>query len=194
MPATIRAAFAPPRTGQLITLTFVAGILFTGLVAASDRLWAPLVDAGAVGFPNYLSPDRQLGARTYRARQAYDYIREHVPASVLIQNNPRIAVDRPGGLYGDHQMVVAGRAAYGVAAQDFQRLSARIEPLFFSGRASWNEIDQICAQHAIGVLVFNDLDPIWKDLPGLSRGRHPLYSNDFYAVYACGDYARQAAQ
>ena len=80
-----------------------------------------LVDAGIAGFPSGLSPDTQLGKRTFAARQAYNYINLHAPESALIQDNPTDLLNLPIGLYANRSIAIADHTAYGIPMQDFKR-------------------------------------------------------------------------
>ena len=57
----------------------IIGLLTTLTDVVLLRTWPMLVDAGIAGFPSSLSPDTQLGKRTFSARLAYDYINQHTP-------------------------------------------------------------------------------------------------------------------
>jgi hypothetical protein len=188
-PPTIRSVLGvigkQGRPGRAIQLLLIIGILTTMLEAFSTRLWPLLVDWNVAGFPNDLSPDRHLGERTYAARLAFGYIEGHLPPGSIVQNNPNVSLDRPSGLYGDHQMVISDRTSYGVSADTFHYFQSNIAAIFVSDN-SWAEIDRRCNQYAIEVLIINDLDPLWKRLPVLERERPPLYQNQYYSLVRCG--------
>jgi hypothetical protein len=134
---------------------------------------------------------KEEGQRSYSAHLAYDYLRDNVPAGVITQNNPLDVMDRPSGLYGTHQMVVADRTGYGVPLDGFQELRNEVGVLFTNGHATnWQLTDRICQEHSIDVLIIKDTDPIWSSLAVLKAQRPPLYENGYYALFACGDYAQ----
>jgi ABC-type multidrug transport system fused ATPase/permease subunit len=174
-----------------LSLMFVVGILTTSLEIISIRVWPMLIDTGVAGFPTGLSPDTQLGRRTYSARLAYQFISKHVPENTIIQYNPTTLLDRPSGLYGNHQMAVADRTAYGIATDEFQFRVEKIGAIFQKDTYSdWNEIDKLCHQYYIDVLVFKDTDPAWQGLDILMPLRPALYANQFYAVLSCGSFSQ----
>jgi hypothetical protein len=141
-----------------------------------------------IAFPVILGED--TGRRSYAARLAYDYLRDHIPADIITQNNPLDVADRPSGLYGTHQMVVSDRTAYGVPADAFEKLTNEVGVLFTNGNASnWQVTDRLCQQYSIDVLIFKDTDPVWDNLTVLKKQRPALYENTHYAILACGDYA-----
>lgn len=150
------------------------------------RFWPMMIDAGVTGVPVDLSPDTQLGKRTYTARQAYEYVRNNLPQDAIVQYNPLIQQDRPSGLYGSHQMVVADHSAYGAPARKLQSMKEDIGSIFQKADNNWADIDPNCKWNAIDVIILKDLDPLWQNLTGLIRERPPLYRNAYNAVFVCG--------
>jgi hypothetical protein len=125
----------------------------------------------------------------YSARLAYDYLRDNVPVDVVTQNNPLNYADRPSGLYGTHQMVIADRTSYGVPLDVFNKLADEIGMLFTSENVNdWQSTDRICREYSIDILIIEDTDSIWNSIPTLKAQRPPLYENTHYALFACGDY------
>jgi len=125
----------------------------------------------------------------YSARLAYDYLRDNIPANIITQNNPLNYVDRPSGLYGTHQMVIADRTSYGVSSDDFNKLAEEIGLIFRSENVKdWQFIDHTCQKYSIDILIIEDTDLIWNSIPALKVQRPPLYENTHYALFACGDY------
>ena len=132
-------------------------------------------------------------ARYYDARLAYEYLRDHVPADVITQNNPLKYVDRPSGLYGTHQMVISDRTAYGVSEDVFEEFTNGVGRIFFNqNEKDWQTTDSLCRKYFIEVLIVENTDPFWESIPLLKSQRFPLYENKHFAVFACGDY--QASQ
>jgi hypothetical protein len=180
------------KIGLALSVMLIIGYLTMGLEFFSLRAWSFLVDTGGIGVPNGLSPDNHLGERTYSARQAYDYLRDHVPPDVVTQNNPLEFLDRPSGLYGTHQMVISDRSAYGISDDVFDKFIQEIGVIFTAQNVSdWQSIDGVCSLHSIDVLIFKDTDPVWDSLNALKKQRFPLYENMYYAVYTCGNYSNQ---
>ena len=138
--------------------------------------------------PTELSPDRNLGERTYDARQAYNFVRDDTPQNFIIQNNPTVFLDRPSGLYGSRQLVIADRTAYGVPLEVFKKMSTSIGRIFLAKNViNWVSIDKICSQYSIQAIMINDTDPLWSSLAILDNQRTPLYFNQRYAFFRCGD-------
>jgi hypothetical protein len=186
--SSIRALPTSKRISDLIGILLIVGVMTTALEGSSTRFWAILVDTGVTGVPNELSPDTNLGERTYDARRTYDFIRVHTPQNLIIQNNPTVFLDRPAGLYGTRQLVIADRTAYGVPVDVFLEMSASIGRIFLAKNVfDWVSTDQICRQYSIQVIIINDTDPLWSSLAVLKEQRTPLYLNQHYAVFSCGN-------
>ena len=175
-----------PRIGKALQALLIIGLLTTFLEAFLTRTWPMLVDWNIAGFPNTLSPDTNFGIRNYDAKLAYEYTNTHLPIDATIQYNPNISLDRPSGLYGERQVVISDRTAYGVSATTFQTMQKGVATIFELD-TTWEEIDKKCTQYSIDVLVINDLDPLWKRLPELEIRRAPLYQNQYYSVNSCGN-------
>jgi hypothetical protein len=179
------------KPGRLLAQLLVIGISTTVFSLITLRAWAPLTDLGVTGVPSFMSPDLHLGERTFAAREAYGYIRDTLPEHVIVQYNPTVPLDRPSGLYGTRQMVAADFSAYGVPLELFQHLQLEVGSIFQNTKNGWPEIDRNCKQHNIDAIILNDLDPVWQALSVLVSQRQPLYSNPYYAIFACADFAKR---
>jgi hypothetical protein len=178
----------PKQVKDLITILAIVGMMTTGLEAISTRFWTILIDAGIAGVPNELTPDVNLGERTFYARLTYDFIRDNTPTDYIIQNNPNDWLDRPSGLYGNRQMVISDRTAYGIPIEDFEKMATAIGEVFLTQDFyNWSTIDKVCADYSIQAIVVKDTDPLWQSLPNLKTFRTPLYANKYYAVFSCND-------
>lgn len=160
-----------------LMLTFIViGILTT------------ITDAALLRFAWPIMTGPETPRQYYSARLTYDYLREKIPANVITQNNPLSFIDRPSGLYGTHQMVVSDRTAYGIPQDELEIWMENVSPLFNSENVDdWQTLDHTCAEYFIDVLVYADTDPIWNGLPVLKDQREPLYENEHYALFTCGE-------
>lgn len=130
----------------------------------------------------------EVTRKYYSARLTYDYLRENIPANVITQNNPLNYIDRPSGLYGTHQMVIADRTSYGVPLDVFNKLVDEVSPIFINRNVNnWQFIDRVCRKHSIEILILENSDPIWESFAILRGQRLALYENAHYALFACGD-------
>lgn len=181
------------KTRRQLTIFLALGLMTAIVDIALLRTWPILVDANITGFPNSLSADTKLGERTFAARQAYDYINSYLPKQIRVQHNPSDLLNRPVGLYLNRPMTIAGQTAYGVPPKELEK-QVEITAKIFESESGWNEADRTCNEFFIDVLVVNDLDPLWKQLPQLEQQRSSLYQNQFYAVFACGNFSKSAIQ
>lgn len=165
----------------VLRIMIILGVLTTAINAVFLRVYSPVI-AGA-----------EIGRRTYSARLAYDYLRDHIPDNVIVQNNPTNFADSPSGLYGTHQMIVSDLLAYGIPSDAFYKLVDEVGAVFTSENvANWQSIDNICQRFSIDVLIIKDTDPIWDSLATLKTQRPALYENTHYSLIACGSYASNA--
>lgn len=178
------------KVGRFLVILATIGAFTSIMNVALLRTWTLLVDHAVAGFPNGISPDTNLGSRTFAARQAYNYIRDDLPKNIIIQHNPQNGIDRPSGLYGTRQMVISLNTAYGIPHEQYDFFVKQISPIFLSKNiTNWDEIDRICNQYFINIIIVNDLDPLWSSLSALEQKRSPLYQNQYYAVLGCGNFA-----
>lgn len=159
------------------------------LVFLSIGILTSVVDAVLLRTAWPIMTGAEVTRKYYSARLAYDYLRDNIPADVITQNNPLNYIDRPSGLYGTHQMVIADRTGYGVSLEDFNKSVNAVGVIFMSRNVTdWQFTDQACQKYLIDILILEDADPIWDSIPSLRMQRPPLYENTHYALFACGDY------
>lgn len=183
-------AFNTAKARYMHTLIIFAILGFTTSVVdvVLLRIWPALVDQNVAGFPNGLSPDTQLGKRTYAARIAYSFVRDQLPMDLVVQPNPEGGIDRQSGLYGTRQIAISANAPFNVPVSLLEKNVDRISEIFtVNDDRTWERIDGLCKEMFIDVLIADDLDPLWENLSLLSRQRDPLYENEYFAVFECGD-------
>lgn len=177
---------------KLMVSMLLIGFATTVMDVALLRFFPVLVDLNIAGFPNTLSPDTRLGARTFDGRLAYEFINDKLSVDVIIQQNPLSEIDRidrPSGLYSNRQFSISFNAPYNVPLPVLKARSEQIAKIFrLEHQDSWEKIDLLCQQYFIDVLVIGDQDPLWQDLPLLYQQRNALYKNRYYAVLPCGEF------
>ncbi len=177
---------------KLMVSMLLIGFATTVMDVALLRFFPVLVDLNIAGFPNTLSPDTRLGARTFDGRLAYEFINDKLSVDVVIQQNPLSEIDRidrPSGLYSNRQFSISFNAPYNVPLPVLKARSEQIAKIFrLEHQDSWEKIDLLCQQYFIDVLVIGDQDPLWQDLPLLYQQRNALYKNRYYAVLPCGEF------
>jgi hypothetical protein len=194
--------FAPPRTGgavapsrserRLIALTLILGAMGTCYEFCVQRTFPILSDSFATMRYPWLSPDHQLGRRTFELRRAYEELDGILPASAIVQHNPEAWVGNiPAELYSNRQMV-ADAAGCGTVFGGSEKvcediLLPRLKRIF-DGRppATAEEAANTCRDFSISALLFKDTDSVWADQSSWIWKAHPLVSSDFVRVIACG--------
>ncbi len=175
------------KENSLLALYFIIGLITTVANATYLRAWPLAIDAG-LSMPHMLSEDTHLGERSYSARKTYEFINSNIPIGQTIQNNPVINLDRPLGLYGNHQSVISNISIYGISQDEYNLYVSNIKPIFYpTGLPEWSSIDQTCRQYFINFIIIADTDPLWPSLPMLELKRDALNKNDYYAVFKCGN-------
>jgi len=171
-------------TSSQLKVFLIIGLLTTLMDIVFLRAWPFLVDSDVARIPNSFSMDKQLGKRTFAARQAYEYMNENLPADTVIQINPTDKVDRTIGLYANRQVAISVHTAFGISEQELERKISIVSSIF--KEENWRSIDEACNNNFITTLVVNDLDELWNNLADLEKQRAPLYKNQYYAVFRCG--------
>ena len=170
------------RSRRIIWVFLVIGLMTTALDMFLLRTYDLNVDS--------INPKARIGERIYAARLAYNYIRDNLPENVIVQDNPELVLDHPSGLYQSRQMAISDHTAYGVPKDRYQAMVKGISALFSSPELNnWRIIDQICLEYAIDVLIYRDIDPPWASVSQLEKQRAPLYQNQYYRIFPCGDFS-----
>ena len=138
----------------------------------------------------WLGEDSQIGKRTYAARQVYEQLRQTQPVTAVMQYNPNEPEFIPYGLYADRQLGAGGSDCSTVMGGDAS-LCAGMYPLVNGlfdppAAAPAPEVDAVCNQFAISVLVARDKDPVWADPRSWVWNRKPLAANSMMRAVACG--------
>ena len=172
-----RPAFSPRTKFNLAALA-ILGIVTT------------LMDVTLLRSTYFLAFGHQVGNQIYSAREAYAVINRALPEDVVVQYNPASNVNRPSGLYGMRQSAISDRTSYGVPLDVYLEKVSAIQKIFeIQNALSWQPIDQLCNENFIDVLVIVDNDKLWGSLNILKEKRTPLYMDENFAVFTCGNYA-----
>jgi hypothetical protein len=175
----------------LIVASLLLGTAGTAYELVKIRFFAVVSDLGAAGTPNWLSPDRRLGARTYALRQLYEGLKRRTPADAIFQHNPNTNVeDFFHGMYADRQLAAEGLSCsvvFGGDASLCPTMMNEIRPMFENPTGfDSNRIDQECEGFSINVLIVKDIDPVWRDHESWVWKRKPLLANEYARAFHCG--------
>ncbi len=175
----------------LIVLTLALGAMgsFYGLVKI--RFYPLLSDFTSTPLYAWLSPDRNLGERTFALRAIYDELRRRTPAGAVFQHNPNTnPSDFFHGIYADRQVAAETQGCgvnHGGDASLCKSWYGPINDLFEDPKAfDETQIDELCRRLSIDVLVVKDTDKVWKDRQSWAWKRTPILRNGYGSAFLCG--------
>ena len=165
-----------PRTKYNLVIFAVLGLATT------------ILDVTLLRFGYNFAFGSEVGYSIFSARQAYAVIDQTLPKNVIVQYNPTNFVNRPSGLYGMRQSAISDRTAYGVPLDQYYAKVTAVSEIFTQKNIqNWDSLDVLCKEHFIEVIVIAESDPLWKSLGLLKTRRTPLYTDDYTAVFFCGN-------
>ncbi len=174
-----------------LAFLLVLGAAGTGYEVCLLRGYPVLSDFAAVTRYPALGTDGQLGRRTYAARQVYERLRKTLPPDTLMQQNPDTDIGFiPYGLYADRQLA-AGLHGCGAVFGGDPSLCASMYPILNGlfdppAAAPEPEVDAVCDQFGIRVLIARDTDRAWADRRSWIWNRNALAATSMVRAVACG--------
>jgi len=171
----------------LITLG-VAGSIYEVCMV---RFYPLLSDDLAIARYDWLSPDQNLGRRTYALRQVYEVLKNKLPVDAIVQHNPNsVPGDMFYGLYADRQAAAETSQCGVVFGGDPALCPAVVAPLnnlFASaGTVGADGVDVICKDLSIDALVVKDTDKAWADKSSWVWKKQPAIANNYARAFLCG--------
>ncbi len=164
-------------------------IKYTLILFAVIGIATTVLDISLLRFGYYFAYGPEAGHSIYSARRTYMTINRFLPEDVIVQYNPLNFINRPSGLYGMHQSAISDRTAYGIPQDEYSAKVEAISKIFtMKNVQNWEPIDALCKVHFIDVILIVTNDPLWESLKSLEKQRIPLYIDNYYAAYTCGDY------
>ncbi len=200
IPLTLRENRAAVLWGQLhlnsdlrylLLITLALGLAGTINDLFVLRFLPIVADAAAVPMLKWLSPDHNLGKRTYALREFYENLNDRLPQTAVMQHNPDTDPgDLPYGLYADHQLAaetLGCGTVFGGDPASCAPIIRRIDDLFETPRiAETADIDKTCKDLSINVLIAQDTDAVWSDKKSWVWKRKPMLANAYARAYLCG--------
>jgi hypothetical protein len=187
------------RWKEFVPWLLVLGVGGTMYEVAMQRFYPLLSDSASRPQYAWLSPDLQLGRRTYALRETYEKLQRMTTDQAVLQHNPKVVLgDLYYGLYADRQMAAEGEgcgAAFGGNPDLCGEVFPPLARLFNSPeRADSGKLDALCGDLSISHLVVKDTDPVWKDKTTWVWSREPVLANDFARVFQCGQPPKRGAK
>ncbi len=164
------------------------------------RVFPLLADAQLTASPSWLgtegvSSNGDVGRRAYALREAYEWARMEVPPDLVVQHNPDTEIEIFHGLYGGHQTAAADwhhGMLYGIPDQAYRPVSDLVAGIFEDPESTPSDVDAICRQLSIGLVVVKDTDPAWNGSWVASKA--PAFRNTFAEALPCGDETQVGAR
>ncbi len=171
-------------------LLVLAILGFAGTVydQALLRFYPLLSDAKVLPKVPWLAQDEQLGHRTYANREAYEWLRAHSAATVIVQQNPLPGVqDSFYELYANRRTVaedIQCASQFGGDPKACEPLQKEIRRLF-SSQSRPDELDAVCDMLPIDFIVAKDTDAGWRNSDSWVWRREPIFKNRFVRIFPC---------
>ena len=174
----------------LIVATLVLGAVGSFYALVKIRFYPLLSDTTSTPLYGWLSPDRNLGARTFALRQIYEELRRLTPVGAIFQHNPNTAPsDFFHGIYADRQVAADTKGCvvnFGGDADLCKSWYSTLNELFENPKAfDATQIDEVCRKLSIDVLVVKDTDKIWKIHQSWAWNRKPVLENEYGKAFFC---------
>jgi hypothetical protein len=177
----------------LLLAALALGLMGTIYQAALLRFDYPLADHGVLGFDaSWVPQPPDMGSTIYGIRSAFAALDKKLPPDSIVEYNP-FADDYPSVLlYNRYQMADgAGECAvaFGGSIEQCRILEERLRRIFPTDgtlAASGAEVDSLCDQLKIDVLIAHRSDPPWRQPGSWVWQRAPIVSNDAVRAFRCG--------
>ncbi len=168
----------------------LAGTLYQ---IAMSRTTLLLADLGRLNVHLLNEPEPpNIGSDTYGYRAAFESLDKQVPLTGLVQYNP-FASDLSGLLVYNRYQTAVGDAGcalpFGGSEADCEVLKqklVRIFPRDATPAASNRELDQLCSELKIQVLIAHRSDPLWGRHGSWVWERTPFIANQAIRMFRCG--------
>jgi hypothetical protein len=187
--------------GSKVVLLGALGLGLAGTLyqIAMLRTALLLVDLGKVNVHLLQEPEPpNIGRDTYGFRAAFESLDKQVPPTSVVQYDP-FASDLNGlVIYNRYQTAVGDSGCgvpFGGSQADCEVLKqklARIFPSDATTAAPNRELDQLCTELKIQVLIAHRSDPLWRRPGSWVWERMPFIANQAIRMFRCG--TSQAAE
>ena len=161
-----------------------AGVVYD---LAITRSYPLLADMGVVPPIDWMGPDRQIGQRTFAARQAYEWARTAIPDTASIQFNPRVAFEEATAmLYSERRFVSGDPGCGNVFGGDpavCKPIVAKLDAFYAAGKS--DSLLEVCGTVPADLLVAKDTDPVWRDPASWVWTEPPVFANSYFRLFRC---------
>lgn len=173
-----------------LILTLVLGVAGTAYQFVALRAYAPMADAGKVDRSEQFLGYTGFGERTYWLRDGLGRVDTLTSPAALVQYNPENNEVYMAHLYSTHQAVTGDSgcgSAFGGDSDKCKQAYPYVAAIFNSPEVTrnWN-LDRVCDDLHISVLVATDTDPAWQDHDGWVWSKPVLLANPSMRAIPCG--------
>jgi len=162
----------------------VAGVVYD---LGITRFYALLSDRGVVPALDWMGPDRQIGLRTFAARQAYEWAHRAIPEDASIQFNPNVVFQETTAMMYSARRFVAGDPVcvdtFGGDPRKCKPIVARLEEAYQSGDST--AMPEVCAALPIDLLIAKDTDAVWRNRASWVWTQRPAFANSYIRMFRC---------
>jgi hypothetical protein len=173
-----------------LLFTLILGVTGTAYQLVALRCYAPLADAGKLKRSERFLGAPGFGERTYWLREGFSRLSELTPSTALVQYNPVRDETLTAHLYSTRRAVMGDAfcaSAFGGDVQNCRKAFPHIASVFNSPDAARKlNLDGLCNEFQVNVLVATDADPVWQDKDSWVWTRLSLISNPSVRATACG--------
>jgi hypothetical protein len=176
----------------LVTVTLLLGAMGSCYELGIQRAYPILSDSLTKRtFAAWISPDRELGRRTFALRSAYEELDRKLPARAVVQANPGSGIgDIVAELYSGRQMVAdvgnCGTVFGGSESLCRDAILPQLKPLFDDRNpVTMKHVEEVCREFSMSALLFKDTDPAWRDKSSWIWHIPPLIGNRYARVIQC---------
>lgn len=153
------------------------------------RFYPVMADAGIVAPAGWMAPDRQFGARTYAAREAYGWA-QALPPDARLQVNPHVTLqDTYAFLYSRRPLVAGDEGCLSTFGGDPAACAGIVAKLrrFYPppGRTAPPSLSDLCRDLPVNWLVAKDSDAVWADPRSWVWQERPLFANSYFRLFGC---------
>jgi hypothetical protein len=173
-----------------LVLTLALGLAGTAYQLVALRCYAPLADAGKLRRTEVFLGSRGFGERTYWLREGFSNLGKLTPTAAVVQYNPVRDENLIAHLYSTRQAAMGDSdcaSTFGGDSQECRKAFPYVASVFNDPDVvrNWN-VDALCADLHVNVLVANDTDPVWQDPESWVWMKPSLLANPSMRAIPCG--------
>ncbi len=160
-----------------LPLLLMIGIVSTAYSAVTLRVSEILNDRNDV--------EHAIGKKNFAARQVYEQLREILPVTAVVQQNPTLENPVYWGIYANRQTAIGGAGcgiAFGGSGRDCDQLYAALAALF-GPDAQADQVELLCRRLKVDVLVVTSGDPVWSIADSWVWKRNPFVSTGYARAF-----------